>query len=264
MSVFQATIYGLIQGVGEFLPISSSGHLVLLPWLFGWQDPGLSFDVSLHFGTLIAVVLFFWKDFLGIILSAAGKSHLVIGNRYSKNYIWLLFFATIPAGAAGFLLDDFAETALRDPKLIAFTLTFFGALLYFVDKRMNGRISADEISSRDAFMIGCAQAVAIVPGVSRSGATITAGLARGLSREQAARFSFLLSAPIIFGAFILKAGDFFTSAGPIEFYAVAVSAISGYAAIAGLLKLVQKTSYKFFFWYRIALSALIAALLIFK
>ena len=259
MNLFQAIILGLVQGLGEFLPISSSAHLVLVPWLLNFPDPGLSFDVALHFGTLLAVVLYFWKDFLEIIGATffpQAKSYKLTPNNYSSSLFWLLVIATLPGAIFGALLESKAESAFRNPLLIAATLSIMGLVLYLADSYAIHKKNITEITKKDSLLIGLSQAVAIIPGVSRSGTTITTGLFLGLSRESAARFSFLLSAPIIFGATILKIKHL-ASAGTPEIIAIIVAAVSGYFAISWMLKFISKVSYKIFFWYRLALAALI-------
>jgi undecaprenyl-diphosphatase len=261
MTIFHAILLGLVQGLGEFLPISSSAHLIIVPWLFNFPDPGLSFDVALHFGTLIAVVLYFWKDFLEIIrvtFFPKATNYKWINIAYSKNLFWLLVIATVPGAIFGVLLESKAETVFRKPLLIAATLSIMGLLLYLTDKYAAHKKNISEVTKKDSVLVGLSQAVAIIPGVSRSGATITTGLFLGLNRESAARFSFLLSAPIIFGATILKLKDLF-SAGTPEIIAIVVAAVSGYFAIVWMLKFISRVSYKIFFWYRLALAALIVA-----
>jgi undecaprenyl-diphosphatase len=261
MTFLQAIILGLVQGLGEFLPISSSGHLVIFPWLFNFPDPGLSFDVALHLGTLIAIVLYFWKDFLDILKLAFQNYNRKseIGNRkYGKNILWLLVVATIPGAFFGLLLEKQAETIFRNPPLIAGTLTIAGLVLYLADKYARHKRDLNDITKKDAIIIGLSQAFAIIPGVSRAGATITSGLFLGLTRVSSARFSFLLSAPIIFGATIIKVPHLIKSGlTSVEVTAIVVAALSGYLAIAWLLKFVEKVSYKVFFWYRILLAIVI-------
>lgn len=260
MSIINAIIFGIIQGLGEFLPISSSAHLVIFPWLFNFPDPGLAFDVALHFGTLIAVVLFFWRDWIEIIALAFGFSKnikITTALNYPKNTLWFLVLATIPGALAGFLLEKQAETIFRSPLLIAGTLIFAGLILYLVDKFSQKNKNFEKISSRNAFLIGLSQAVAIIPGISRSGATISTALALGFDRVSAARFSFLLSAPIIFGATVLKFPTLMHNFNMLELIAILSSAISGFLAIAGLLKFIEKTSYKIFFWYRLVFAVII-------
>ncbi|HRZ94950.1 MAG TPA: undecaprenyl-diphosphatase UppP [Candidatus Moranbacteria bacterium] len=268
MTLFQAIILGLVQGLGEFLPISSSGHLVILPWLFDFSDPGLSFDIALHLGTLIAIVLYFWKDFVNIISASLSSSPLGRGcpkgtgegknYSYSKNLLWLLILATIPGAIFGLLFEKQAETIFRNPLLIAGTLSIAGLVLYLADKYALHKKDINGITKKDAVIIGISQAFSIIPGISRAGATITSGLFLGLSRTAAARFSFLLSAPIIFGATIIKLPDFLkSSVGLYEIIAIITAAVSGYVAIAWLLNFVEKVSYKVFFWYRLLLAVII-------
>lgn len=275
MSIFQSIILGVLQGLGEFLPISSTAHLILAPWFFGWNDPGLSFDVALHLGTLIAVVGFFWKDWLIIFQLAFNQladffseifhpgrndSRQAIESQYPSQLLWLLAIASVPGAIFGILLNDKAEEAFRSPLLIAFTLGVVGVIIFLADKYVLNRKEMKAVTSWDAFWIGLSQAVAIIPGVSRSGATMGAGLLLGLSREQAARFSFLLSTPIIFGAAIVKVPHLL-KAGidmPIIF-GILASAITGYLAIKYMLRFIQKVGYGPFLWYRLALALVVVA-----
>lgn len=273
MTIFQAIVLGLIQGLGEFLPISSSGHLVIAPWLFSFPDPGLSFDVALHMGTLIAIILYFWKDFIKIISAsllpspACGRRWFRKAemderesNNYSSNLLWLIILATIPGAIFGYFLESYAETVFRNPLLIAGTLSVMGLVLYLADIYAKHKRDINDIGIKDAVIIGLSQAFAIIPGVSRAGATITSGLFLGLSRQTAARFSFLMSAPIIFGATVLKVPVLFKSGiTTIEIVGIVVAAVSGYAAIAWMLRFIEKVSYKIFFWYRLALAIIIIA-----
>ena len=264
MSIFQAVVMGVVQGLGEFLPISSSGHLVLVPWLFNWQDPGLSFDVALHFGTLIAVVAFFWKDWLKIfslaLQSIRKKENSQQAAIYDRNLLWYIVIASVPGAVAGLLLEKYADTVFRHPLLVASTLALVGLLLFIADKRAREIKDLKKVSAKDAVIIGAAQAVAIIPGVSRSGATILTALHLGLDRSSAARFSFLISTPIIFGATIIKLKSFFSSGlGSVEIVGILAAAISGYLAIAWMIKFIEKVSYKVFFWYRLALALVVLA-----
>lgn len=259
MNLLEAMVLGTIQGLGEFLPISSSAHLVLAPWFFDWTDPGLTFDVALHAGTLIAVLLYFGKDWIAIVMTALQRTDRdLFGVRYPKDFLWLLGFATIPGALAGYFLEHQAETIFRNPLLIASTLSVVGYLLYWADKRLRSRKNLQRISWSDAAIIGLAQAFAIVPGVSRAGATITAALLLGIDRVSAARFSFLLSTPIIFGATVLKLKSFLEAGvGIAEITGVVTAAVTGYLAIASLIKFVGTVNYRFFFWYRLALALVI-------
>lgn len=261
MDIIQALILGIVQGLGEFLPISSTAHLILVPYFFGWPDPGLSFDVALHLGTLIAVVGYFWKDWLEIISNVFNKKT----ESKNNNLFWLIIVATIPGVIAGYFFEKDAETVFRNPLIIAFTLSAVGLILYLADKFSKKERSINELGLKDAIIIGLAQAVAIIPGVSRSGATITAGLFRKLDRASAARFSFLLSTPIIFGAVILKLPHLLKEGISAQIIiAVLASAVSGYLAIKYLLKFLEKSSYAIFFWYRLILAAIIIIFVVFK
>lgn len=266
MDVFQSIILGLIQGLTEFLPISSSGHLVLLPWFFDWKDPGLSFDVALHFGTLIAVLIYFWKDYWKIIASVLSKTRHSASLQETKNncpkvFLWWLVIATIPGALVGYFLEKYAETIFRFPLITASALFGAGLILYLADKFASQNKNLEKLGWKKSLIIGLSQAVAIIPGVSRSGSTITAGLFLGLDRVSAARFSFMLSGPIIFGASILQIGDFVQNGLTLaNFLGILTAAISGYLAIAGLIKFVSRASYKVFFWYRLGLAILIVGL----
>ena len=202
MTLFEAIVLGIIQGLGEFLPISSSAHLVLVPWVFGWEYAGLTFDVALHLGTLFSVIAFFWKDWLSLINSALTKKD----TREAKLF-WYLVLATIPGALIGYLLEEQAETVFRAPLLIGIMLIVMGIILYLVDRYCSSKKEIDKVTFSDSLLIGLSQALAIIPGVSRSGITMTAGRALGLNRASAARFSFLLSTPIIIGAGLFKLKD---------------------------------------------------------
>ncbi|MDD3498055.1 MAG: undecaprenyl-diphosphate phosphatase [Candidatus Moranbacteria bacterium] len=273
METIQSIVLGVVQGLGEFLPISSTAHLVLVPFFTGWEDPGLAFDVALHAGTLLAVLAYFWKDWIVISqLTLGSVSKLKIENsksaldeensdfekEYPNDILWLLIAATIPGVLAGYFLEDLAGSVFRNPWMIVFTLSFFGFLLYLFDKYMKQRKNIGNIGFKEAIIIGLSQAIAIIPGVSRSGVTITASRALGLDRVSSARFSFLLSTPIIFGATV-KQFPYILNNGVDGslIWGVVVSAVSGYLAIKYLIKFVQKSSYKIFFWYRLVLASII-------
>lgn len=262
MDILQAIFLGIVQGLGEFLPISSTAHLVLVPYLTGWQDPGLSFDVALHVGTLVAVIGFFWKDWVEILKAAFDKASEKTDRTdslgYSKNLLWLLVAASVPGAVIGYLLEDAAETSLRNPLIIAGTLSIVGLILYFVDRYAVHKKTIGQINYKDSLLIGLSQAVAVIPGVSRSGATMTTGLVLGLSREAAARFSFLLSTPIIFGAAMVKIPDLLKEGISIPVVmGILAAAISGYLAIKYMLRFIQKVGYAPFFWYRLVLAFII-------
>jgi undecaprenyl-diphosphatase len=261
MNLFHAFVLGLVQGLGEFLPISSSAHLIITPWLFKWSDPGLGFDVALHWGTLVAVLVYFRTDVRDLI---RGFWHsLFASTRDLKNNIyqklaWLLIIASIPGAIIGKLLEAKAEHAFRNPELIAVTLSSFAIVLLLADWLGEKTKNLDRITPWNAFLIGCAQAVAVIPGVSRSGATIASGLFLGFKREDAARFSFLMSIPIIFGAGLLKVKDFHTGVTTPELVVGFVTAaVFGFLSIKYLLQYISHHSYRLFVWYRIAVAALI-------
>ena len=255
MSVLQAAILGWVQGFGEFLPISSSAHLVLVPWLFGWTDPGLAFDVALHMGTLVAVVLYFWKDWWQLILKGFTDVRSAEGRLF-----WYLVVASVPGAIGGFLLEKKAETTFRSPVLIAMMLILMGILLYWADRRSAKNIEMNNITLGTTIFIGISQALAIIPGVSRSGITMTTGLFMGLTREGAAKFSFLLSTPIIFGAAMVKLPHLISNPSMIAAdFAIGmlVSFITGIVSIGFLLRYVQTKDFIPFVWYRWILGALV-------
>ncbi|MBN1661082.1 MAG: undecaprenyl-diphosphatase UppP [Anaerolineae bacterium] len=245
MSLLQAIILGIIQGATEFIPVSSSGHLVLVPWLLGWESPGLMFDTVLHLGTLLAVVAYFWRDWWALV--SAWVRGLVRWDWSDPNarLAWLLVLGTIPAAVAGVLLEDFFESLFAAPAWVSFFLLVTAALLAvseFLGRRFR---DLGHVRWRDALIVGLAQAAAIAPGISRSGATIAAGLGRGLERPAAARFSFLLSTPIILGAGAMQLLDLFDIADPLAqapalVAGLAAAAISGYLCIWGLLRYLQR------------------------
>lgn len=257
MDLLQAIVLGLVQGLGEFLPISSSGHLVLTPWFFGWEDFGLSFNVALHFGTLVAVIWYFWRDWIRIFKEAFAGGL----KKIHRSLLFYIAIATIPGVLAGVFLEEYAATVFRHPPLIAGTLIVFGWLLFWADKQLKDKKTIQDITWKMALLVGLAQAIAIVPGVSRSGITIVAALFLGVNRKDSARFSFLLATPIILGASVYKFSDFVaTGLDVYSLVGILVAAVSGYLAIAGLIKFVEKVSYKVFFWYRLALALLIILL----
>ncbi len=256
----QIITLALIQGITEFLPVSSSGHLILVPQLLDWPDQGLAFDVAVHIGTLTAVMLYFRKD---IWLMARDWSGSLISRQPTSNsrLAWWIIFATIPAVSFGLFLNDGLEETLRNPIIIAATTIGFGLLLWWSD--VKGKQVRDEysLSFKDIMIIGVAQAIALIPGTSRSGITITAALMIGLTREAAARFSFLLSIPIILGAGLIKLKDLMESTHPVQWEAMIggtlISAISAYIIIAVFLKWISSIGMAPFAWYRFALGGLL-------
>jgi undecaprenyl-diphosphatase len=262
MTVFEALVLGVLQGLAEFLPISSSAHLALAPWVFGWRDPGLAFDVALHVGTLVAVLWYFNQEWRRLAVAAVQVAKTRRVNTDEERRVIFLVIATIPGALAGFVLEDHAESTFRDPVLIAIALIVMGVILWLVDRAAARDRSLASMRWIDALLIGVGQMFAIIPGVSRSGSTITAGRALRLSREAAAVFSFLMSAPITLAATVLKVPDAIRETGvsaPLVVGVVA-SAISGWLAITVLLKLVARRGYGIFAAYRLVLGAAILAL----
>jgi len=255
LTILQAVILGLAQGLGEFLPISSSAHLVLIPWFLKWTDPGLTFDVALHLGTLVAVVIYFWKDWWRLITKGFSDVRSVEGRLF-----WYLVAASVPGAIGGYLLEKKAETVFRSPTLIATMLILMGILLYWADRRSTKKIEMSNITFGTSLLIGISQVLAIVPGVSRSGITMTTGLLMGVTREGAARFSFLLSTPIIFGAAMVKLPGVISNSSVITanfMIGTVVSCIAGIVSIGFLLRYVQTKNFLPFAWYRFILGALV-------
>ncbi len=255
MTLLQAIVLGLVQGLGEFLPISSSAHLVLVPWLFNWTDPGLTFDIALHIGTLVAVLIYFWKDWLQLLIHGFSNAKSREGRLF-----WYLVLASIPGAVVGFLLEEKAETVFREPLLIACMLIIMGIILCWADRKGAKRIEESNITLGAGLLIGISQALAIIPGVSRSGVTMTTGLMTGLTRKGAARFSFLLSTPIIFGAALVKLPYMISNPSVITMNFIAgmlVSFVTGIASIGFLLRYISTKDFLPFVWYRFALGALI-------
>jgi undecaprenyl-diphosphatase len=261
MELFQAFILGAVQGLGEFLPISSSAHLILTPWLFNWPDQGLAFDIALHWGTLVAVVTYFRLDIWHLIkgfFRTFRKSTRDFENNLYQRLSWLIVLATIPAAVVGKLLESQVETAFRNPLLIAFTLAVVGIVLYLADRFGSKLNNLNKTTWKNALIIGLSQAVAIVPGISRSGATMIAGLFQGMTRQDAARFSFLMSIPIIFGAGVLKIPDIAQIQNHAEVLVGFISsAVFGFLSIKFLLKYISNRSFAIFTWYRLVLAAII-------
>ncbi|MCX6811207.1 MAG: undecaprenyl-diphosphate phosphatase [Candidatus Berkelbacteria bacterium] len=259
--LFQALVYGLVQGIAEFLPISSTAHLILIPYFFHWKDPGLSFDVFLHLGTLIAIIYFFAKDWFGIFKEKKYK------------LLALIIIACIPAAILGYAFESKIEISLRSPLLIASTLAIFGLIIYLVDRLIKHTQKLKNMNYWQSILIGLGQSLALIPGISRSGATMTAGIALGFKRRTAAKFSFLIATPIMLGATIFRAKDlsslpindwfngFSLFAAIIGFLA---ALISGYLSIKYLLKYLSHGSFTPFVIYRIVLAIIIIIFYILK
>jgi len=265
VSIFEAVVLGIVQGLTEFLPISSSGHLRIVPALVGWDDPGASFTAVIQLGTMAAVVIYFWSDLWRIVRAWFGSlRHPERRADLDARMGWYLIAATIPIGVFGLAFADQIESGARDLRLIAGTLIVLGLVLLLAEKVSTRTRTLEDVDSRSGVAIGLAQALALVPGVSRSGATISAGLFLGFTREAAARFSFLLSIPavVLSGLFSLKdlgAGDGVGLAPTVV--ATVVSFVVGYGAIAWLLRWLTSHSTVVFVVYRLALGLLLIVLL---
>jgi undecaprenyl-diphosphatase len=281
--MLQVIVLAIVQGVTEFLPISSTAHLILVPWLAGWQDQGLTFDVALHAGTLLALLVYFAREWWAMLTDLVRR---VVGGRRAVGnpdtapslahplprtsearlaLLGILVMATIPGALAGYFLEQYAETTFRSPLLIAGQMLLITGVMWLADRRQTLVKKMESVGLGDGLLIGLAQAVAVVPGTSRSGITISMGLFRNLTRESAARFSFLLSTPIIGGAALLKGYEVWrqgwpTGASAADFAVGAVvSAVVGYAAIAFLLRYLQARTLKIFIAYRLVLGVIILA-----
>ncbi len=272
-----AGVLGLIQGLTEFLPVSSSAHLILVPWLFGWKPEGLFFDVSLHVGTAIAVLAFFWNDW--ITLAGEAIRGILDGRPFAntrRRLAWFLVVATIPAMMVGLMFEKYVEAHLRSPLITVFTLIGIGALLYAAERQGKRDRALEDLGLLDSIWIGMSQALALVPGVSRSGITISTALFRDVDRSAATRFSFLLSTPVIVGASILEGWHFIktmrhpvlsqeallTTSHPWLVLAIGIStaAITGFLCIRFFLRYIQTNSFLPFVIYRFALAVIVLLL----
>jgi undecaprenyl-diphosphatase len=260
MNTLQAFVLGAVQGIAEFLPISSSGHLILVPAFFKWQDPGLAFDVFLHLGTLFAIFVYFFRDWWRV--ANAGLQSILerrIGYDRDRQTFWFLVVGSVPGALAGAVLNHAAEELFRAPLLVAVTMASLGFLLYWIDGKYPALRNFEELKMKDAVIIGCAQAFAIVPGVSRSGSTMTAARLLGLNREASARFSFLLAFPITLGAVLFEARKFtgetlHSMSSSYLIVAFSASVVFGFLSIHFLLQYLRNADFKVFAWYRVVLA----------
>ncbi|NOR52053.1 MAG: undecaprenyl-diphosphate phosphatase [Gammaproteobacteria bacterium] len=263
MELIQITLLALLQGLTEFLPISSSAHLILFPEFTDWDDQGIAFDVAVHIGTLTAVVLYFRHD-LKIILADFGQSLIQRKLVGESRLAWAVGLGTIPVGIAGLLFKDYIELELRSPQVIAWATVVFALLLWWADRLPKRTRDEHNLTWRDIVVIGIAQAIALIPGTSRSGITMTAGLMMGLTRTAAARFSFLLSIPVIVLAGGLNGIELAQQVGPVDWNSLiigtAISAVSAYTCIHIFLKLLERVGMLPFVIYRLFLAALLFAL----
>ncbi|WP_394129672.1 undecaprenyl-diphosphate phosphatase [Shewanella maritima] len=266
MDTFQVILLAIIQGITEFLPISSSAHLILPAHIFGWEDQGLAFDVAVHIGSLLAVIIYFRAE-LWLMLKAWLNSIFHKQHTQDSKLAWWIILATLPAVVIGFTAKDFIETYLRGPEVIAITTVLFGLLLWVGDKMSRNELTEYQTGWRKALLIGFAQALAVIPGTSRSGITITAALMLGLQREAAARFSFLMSIPVILGAAILMSKDAITQPQVFDMQAmilgIVMSFIAAYACIHLFLKIISRIGMTPFVLYRLALGALLCGFIFF-
>jgi undecaprenyl-diphosphatase len=293
MPIYQAIVLAIVQGLTEFLPVSSTAHLWLVPWIMKWNDPGLTFDVALHAGTLVAVLLYFWRYWLEMIKMVLGirgvntaraaaygtpavrdlNSKPKIENPKSepgsmtllgenRQLFWFLVIATIPGGIAGWLFERAADEKLRSPFIIGPALIIVGLLMGWGERLGSEDHDLGQVSLLDSILVGVAQAFAVIPGVSRSGSTMTAGLFRGMNRETAARFSFLLSTPLIAGACLKKGWEIHHSGLAADMrmpflFGIIVSAVVGYAVIAVLIRYLERRTFTVFVVYRVILGVIL-------
>jgi undecaprenyl-diphosphatase len=297
MPLYQALVLAIVQGLTEFLPVSSTAHLWIVPWILKWNDPGLTFDVALHAGTLVAVLLYFWRYWLEMIklvlgmgnrgtgagtdsrftmqeskggtpgavgapASAAGPIRLLGENR---QLFWFLVIATIPGSVAGWMFERAADEQLRSPFVIGTALIVVGLLMWAGERVGRGDVGLSQVGLLDAIIVGVAQAFAVIPGVSRSGSTMTTGLFRRMDRETAARFSFLLATPLIAGACFKKGLEIHHAGVPADMrmpflLGIIVSAVVGYAVIGVLIRYLERRTFTIFVVYRVILGVILLAI----
>jgi undecaprenyl-diphosphatase len=265
--LLQAIVLGIVQGLTEFLPISSSGHLILVPALLGWDDPfleSLAFSVMLHVATLLALLIYFARDWVRLVPAGlAALRDRSLGGDPDRRLAWLLAASTVPAALVGFALNDLIETAFREPRLVAMTLVAGAVILWLADKVGSRSRPIEGLTFRAALGIGVAQALALIPGVSRSGISISAGLFAGLSREEAARFAFLMATPITAGAGLWEARRILAGEAGVDLPIVpllagmAASLLAGLLAIAIVLRYLRSNGVGIFVAYRLGLAALV-------
>lgn len=262
MSIIQSILLGMIQGIGEFLPISSSAHLIIIPYLFNWSEHSLAFDVALHFGTLIAVLFVYFKDWWELFKGAFNKV-VYKKNSFNNKMFWFLVLATIPGALIGKLFEEPIENILRSNYvIIAIALAVMGILIFLGDKWAAKKYKGKEtdfehLTLKQTFIIGLSQALAVIPGFSRSGTTILTARLMGVSRSAAAKFTFLLSVPIIFGATVLKLPDMITGFSPDLIVGILVSAVVGVISIKFLLRYIKKHDFAIFAYYRVIIAIIV-------
>ena len=277
MPLYQAIVLAIVQGLTEFLPVSSTAHLWLVPWILKWKDPGLTFDVALHAGTLVAVLLYFWRYWLEMIKMALGMSSANVGATpggppaktgsvtllgENRKLLWFLVIATIPGGIAGLLFERAADEQLRKPLIVGAALIIVGLLMWAGERATSRNLTLGQIGLVDALVVGVAQAFSVIPGVSRSGSTMAAGLFRGMTRETAARFSFLLATPLVAGACLKKGMEIHHTGLPADMrmpfvVGILISAVVGYAVIAALIRFLERRTFTVFVVYRVILGVIL-------
>lgn len=268
MPLYQAVVLAVVQSLTEFLPISSTAHLTLAPWLLGWKDPGLTFDIALHLGTVAALIAYFFRDWVQLVVHGFGIRRYNRDPEISRNprLLWLLAIATVPVAVFGYLFKEQAETSWRSPFVIAGMLIGVGVLMYIAEKVGSAQADLAKVSLADSVVIGLSQAVSIIPGTSRSGITISAGLLRDLNRAAAARFSFLLSTPALLGASVNAFLDLHKNGGltpemQLPFLAgLLVSAATGWLVIALFLRFLRNHTLLFFVYYRLVFGIIVIVL----
>jgi len=268
MSLFEAIVLGIVQGLTEFLPISSTAHLILIPWIFGWKDPGLAFDVALHVGTLAAILIYFFRDWMQVLGQGLGlRTEGDPALSRNRGLLWLMVAATIPIGVFGYLFQHRAETVWRTPNVIAAMMIVIGLVLWWADRVGRKQKDLGHLSFADAMAVGFAQVLSIVPGTSRSGVTIAAGMLRNLDRAAAARFSFLLSTPAIGAAAAKDFYDLMKHEGGIPadmrtalLVGILVSGVTGCLVIRFFMNYLRRGTLTFFVAYRVIFGIMIIAL----
>lgn len=270
MPILQVVVLALVQAITEFLPISSTAHLALAPWLLGWKDAGLTFDIALHVGTLAAVLLYFFRDWVQLIAHGFGFSY---GDdeqlKQNRMLLWFLAVGSIPVGVVGFMVKEHVE-GWRNPFLIGAMLIAIALVMWVAERIGSGRKTIADITLYDSFAIGAAQALAVVPGTSRSGITMAAAMFRNIERPAAARFSFLLSTPAIAGAaanafyHLMKQGGVPPDMRMPFALGIAISGVAGWVVIAFLLKYLQRHTLHFFIYYRLVFGIMVIALALFR
>ena len=285
MPIHQVVILAVVQALTEFLPVSSTAHRALVPWLLNWRDPGLTFDVALHLGTLVAVLVYFWRLWVRIVFAGLGLKQPVEPARRTgllgsapaeddeavadRRLLWLLALGTIPAAVVGYSLEHHVRTTLRSPYVMAASLILVALLMAYGERVAQQLRGLKDLGLSDTLLVGLAQALALIPGVSRSGITITAALLRHYRRDSSARFSFLLASPVVAGAVVKESVGLWRTGIPGEMHlpfllGIAVAALVGYAVIAFFIRYLQTRTLKIFIYYRVVFGVMILVLAIFS